>query len=187
MTRHCHTTIVAAGLMCWFAADASAFGWRWSSPPAYRMVYYPSVLYCVPVGMTAAPARMTAVPAKIYATPTPAPPSGTPPGARPKTTLEPPLVKPVPKGPTVIESRFGGAAMTDADKAAPLERCRVGFWNVTGREVTLTIDGKTQTLPRDRAVTLELGRSFVWRIDRLEPQSETIPKDRNTHEIVLRQ
>jgi hypothetical protein len=64
---------------------------------------------------------------------------------------------------------------------------RVGFWNLTGRDVTVKAGGQIHHLPRGRAVTVHLGRQFVWQLDEHVPQQERIPEDKGTLEIVIRQ
>jgi hypothetical protein len=83
---------------------------------------------------------------------------------------------PVPKrAPIITESR-------SAD-----ERCRVGFWNFTGRDVTLTVAGQKHKLAKDRAVTLELPRQFDWRVDAGTAHTVQVPAAQASHEIFLRE
>src|SRR5262249_28260168 len=154
--------------------------------PAYYPVSYsyPSTYYywaaptyaCVPAG----PAVYSPMPAYTpYAQPRPAPPSGTP---------EPPLQKTDKRGPKITESRYADEkkVLTQSSPAPAPGQCRVGFWNLTGRDVTLTIDGQTHTVKRNRALTLDLSREFEWRMNEGETRTERVPADRVTHEIVLR-
>src|SRR5262249_59198819 len=103
---------------------------------------------------------------------------------------EPPLHSPGQRAPKVMESRHvGGVAAGQTPETKPVpetDRCKVGFWNVTGRDVTLTINGQARRLPRDRAVTLDLGHKFVWQLDQREPRSEVVPAEQATFEVVLR-
>jgi len=107
--------------------------------------------------------------------------------APPKKTgeINPGLGSTIKKGPTVTESRSktGGYAEAGTTK----ERCKVGFWNVTGRDVTLKIDGQPRLLPKDRAVTLDLDRSFAWQIDQGESVIENVPEEQGFFEVILRQ
>lgn len=105
---------------------------------------------------------------------------------------EPPLAQPIPKqslpkqsrsqqGPTIIESRSPGGA------APATDRCKVGFWNLTGGEVALKVAGKDFRLPRDRAITLELERDFAWQMSGEDaPHPVRVPLDQPFHEIILR-
>ena len=62
----------------------------------------------------------------------------------------------------------------------------MGFWNLTGRDVTLSIDGKPQIVPQGKNLRLQLGRQFVWQIGGHEAQTEKIPIENSGLEIVLR-
>jgi hypothetical protein len=187
----------AALLLAALAGPAHAFGGRWAYAASYPYpVYYP-VRYSVPAVATVsyyAPAwQVYAVPAPVvcapgaavpvtvpagplYAVPTPAPPS---------QTVEPPPAK-TGAGPAVTEARAGAVLKTVAAASTGKARVQVGFWNVSGRDLTLTIDGQPYALPRNRSITLDLGRQFTWRIDRRAPQSENIAEGNSTLEIVLR-
>lgn len=150
---------------------------------------------CPPGCSMVAPAR----PASVFAVPSAAPPSqlqtGEPPLSRPIETSPPPLlpkmksadVRENPTGPVVVATRsLAGNASAPGVLPVPKERCRVGFWNLTGRDVTLVVDGKSHALARDRALTLDLNRMFVWQADARGPQSEQVAEDQSTHEVVVR-
>ncbi len=204
MSRFARAALLAALLLWPFAGPAHGFGrWAWTtssysyyptyySPSHYYPAYYTpvytspivtaSVSYPAPVWVYAAvpvvcsPAVTT--PAPAYATPTAAPPS---------QTVEPPTARPAPPagGPTVTESNASAAAKP-ASPGGAAGSCRVGFWNLTGRDVTLTVDGQARQLPRNQSITLTLGRQFVWQVDRRTAQSENIPDANCTLEIVMR-
>jgi hypothetical protein len=152
-------------------SSASAFGWSRSSTVA-RCYYYPAPIVAYSGWAYAYPVVPSySVP---LAVPTPAPPS--------TSTAEPPLLRRVemppadkPLKPNVVEAR---------KTATP--RCKVGFWNLAGRDVVLNIDGKSQIVPRNRSVTLELARDFVWRVDEQPAKTERIADDKATHDIVIR-
>ena len=164
--------------------------------PSYSVVPHcyavPMLTYAYPATVRPAyPQVVPLAPAQAQtplAVPRPAPPSQTvePPASEKKAeTPARPISTPAPekKAPQVVESRsMGGAGAAEPAK----DRCRVGFWNATGKEVTLTVDGKAHTLPRDRAVTLELDRQFVWQADQGPAQAVQVPGERSAHEIVLR-
>ncbi|MBI3407944.1 MAG: hypothetical protein HY040_06255 [Planctomycetes bacterium] len=166
-------------------ASARAFGGRWwsSARGTTTVVYCPVVIQPVPVVWICAPTSPRVIPlmpqAQPYAAPSAAPPSGVPSAQ----TKEPPLGSAPGKGPTIIESRSSVAAGPATPAGA---KCKVGFWNLTGRDVTLKIDGQPRTLPRDRAVTLELARAFVWQVDQSEASSEQVPMDEAFHEVIIR-
>lgn len=162
-----------------FLLNTRAQSYGWCAPPyavhyypVYRVAYYypatcwPVPVYCPPV----VPIAAYPVPSP-YAQPRPAPPSGTP---------EPPLEKSEQRAPKVSESRYG------SNKADTAEKLRVGFWNLTGRDVTLLIEGQKHTLPRNRAITLTLTRKFTWRLDDGDMRTENVPRDQGTFEVLLR-
>jgi hypothetical protein len=192
---------LAAGLLLLSTGAAPAFnGTHGFFGPAVRpaySVYASPVYYAYPYcyaypGVAVTYAYPTVIPvgppAVPLAVPTPAPPSQTkePPTAAPVKPAPNPKVQSktaTPGGPHVSESRSTVAAKM---KAATAGRHRVGFWNLTGKDVTLTVDGQTQRLPRDRAVTLELGPQFVWQIDQQPPRTERVPDNLPGHEVVIR-
>ncbi len=169
-----------------------------SSSPACVVPSYSawqSSFACPPGYSLAVPTR----PANLFAVPSAAPPSqmqtGEPPLSRPTETPPPPLlpkmksadVRENPPGPVVVATRsLAGNASAPGVLPAPKDRCRVGFWNLTGRDVTLVVDGKSHTLARDRALTLDLNRMFVWQADARGAQNEQVAEDQSTHEVVVR-
>jgi len=135
---------------------------------------YPSYsYYCIPTPMIL---PVPDAPRMPYARPTPAPPS---------QSNEPPLNKGTSnefKAPVIVTTN------SQANPGVPLmkDRCRVGFWNLTGRDVTLTVDGKTWTLQRDRATTLELDRQFTWQSEQQSQRNVIVPEGQSTFEVVIR-
>jgi hypothetical protein len=203
MTR---SLMLALTMWLMAAGPVAAFGWGRSGATAARPAYAPVYYVPMPVVMVPAPCvpRMPAVaplprinvpPRQPFATPFPAPPQSGPPLPAPpqpapglpppprRQTTEPPVD--AKRTPTITESRFPGEVAPAAAKV-PAGRARVGFWNITGRDITLTIDGKARTVSKDRAVTFELGRSFAWQVDDGAPRSEQVPEGQNTLELVIR-
>jgi hypothetical protein len=163
--------------------SAGAFGWLRSAPA-------PSVAHCYPVPLIVPSGWAYSYPA-TYGFPSAVPLAI--PTAAPPSTVEPPLIRKIempgadagPKGspgPTVIEVRSMNPAVTGLAK----DRCRVGFWNLSGRDVTLVIDGKSRLVARDRALTLVLPRDFGWRVDQQPAQTEHVANEKSAHEIVIR-
>jgi hypothetical protein len=150
--------------------------------PAYYSYYSPSYYYA-PVVRYAAPAVVQLQPTTLcpptYAQPFAAPPS---------QNKEPPLDKKGLAPPKVTESRSfsPGEDKSILVSAAAKSSCRVGFWNITGRDVTLTVDGKAMRVPANRNVTLTLGREFSWQVEGQASQQERVSEDKAAHEIVLR-
>jgi hypothetical protein len=203
MTRTIRGGLAAGLLALLVASEAQGFGWgRYPAGPAYRTAYYPSSyyptsyypssywsrIYCVPVAtvypavaLPSFPAPLPApLPAPIWAQPRPAPPS--------PSSAEPPLGKPDSRAPKISESRYAGtgAAATQSPAPGGKTALKVGFWNVTGRDVTLVIEGKTHRLARDRALTIEVPHRFTWNLEGITPRSEEVPSAQTSHEIVLR-
>jgi hypothetical protein len=143
--------------------------------PAYYRYYAPSYTYCPSVlvyptvrPIPAAPAE----PAKKVANSVP-------------TTKEPPSSNVMRKGPTVTESRSSGR--DTAELGTSKDRCKVGFWNLTGRDITLRVEGQPRLLAKNRAVTLDLARSFSWQVDQEQASTEHVPAEEPFHEVILRQ
>jgi hypothetical protein len=116
-----------------------------------------------------------------FANPLPAPPS---------STGEPPLNKKTsadPRMPIIVTSH--AMSGSTAPGAAPLakNRVRVGFWNLAGRDVTVSIDGKAYKLAKDRAITLDLERQFAWQIANQPMHVERIAEGQFSHEVVIRE
>lgn len=173
------------GLMGSLAAGPG-MAWYPVAYPGYSCMssyYYPVYSYCpdLYVPLVCGLPGQTEKPATPFARPTSAPPSGIP---EPAKQASDPV-----RAPKITESR------SRKESSQPEEvlgtdrpsRCQVGFWNLSGRDVSLKINGQNRPLPRDRALTLDLNRSFVWQVDGGEPHSEIVPPERSTHEIVIRQ
>lgn len=164
---------------CLSVSSASAFNgrfglWRPPAPPTVTHYYVAPLYYCLPT----APQVIPVPDASPFARPTPAPPS---------STKEPPLQKMSqktpddPRMPVIITAHAGTVA------TKPAERCKVGFWNLSGRDVVLTIDGKAMKLAKDRAVTLDLDREFVWQVEGQPQHVERVLPTLATHEVVIRE
>jgi hypothetical protein len=142
------------------------------SYPAYYS-YPPTVFYLSPY----VPPCPWPVVVPGFAQPTPAPPS-----QRPAfQSIEPPLAGSK-SAPTVTESRSRAKKTASVSEAC----CQVGFWNVSGQDVTLIVDGQSRLLPNNRALTLLLGRQFTWRVAGRTSRSAQVPAGRTTLEIVVR-
>jgi hypothetical protein len=158
-------------------------------PPAYvtESTAPPSPTRAVP------PARPQAQPGTRFAPTTPAPPSSGP------ASPEPPLanpprrdnpVSPAPgRQPSVSESRSYYDSYAVAPRAGDLpagDHCSVGFWNLSGQDLIVHIDGKARTLERGRKMLLDVGRQFEWQVDGREPHKENIATGEQALEIVVR-
>jgi hypothetical protein len=186
MPRAVRTGVAGVAALLLVHASADAYGWGVPVHttahyyPAYRIAYYypghcwSIPVYCPPV-VPVYPAAPVVVLPTPYAKPRPAPPSG---------TSEPPTEKPDQRAPKVVESRYEGGSTATATTVK--DKLRVGFWNLTGRDVTLTIDGQRHTVARNRAITLTLGRSFSWKMGEDPLRTEDVPSDQASFEVLLR-
>lgn len=150
------------------------------------MIVFPNVL---PRVATPLPAMELACPCPIertmsYACPQPAPASPGPTDlAPPATTHEPPTFK-GPKGPTIFQNRTFSGVPQYSEPRSP--SAKVSFWNLSGYDVTLSVGERTHAIPRDRAVVLDLNRSFTWRTNLHNPKTEQIPDDTNHFEVLIK-
>ena len=172
------------------SGSASAFqdrlGWRSSSSSSYYYVPAYSYYYCPPVRVapvSIAPVTFAPVPSVplrsgIYAVPSAAPPS---------QTTEPPLAKPpMPPAKASDDPRLPLIVTARSDSGSAKDLCRVGFWNLSGRDRTLTIEGKSWTLPKDRTITLDVDRRFAWQLESRAQRLERVPDGQATHDVVIR-
>jgi len=126
--------------------------------PAYPL----TPVYCQPEAAAAAPKMM-------YAIPRPAPAS---------QTAEPPA--------SPNSTRAGRDTQSLGSEYSKGDRCKVGFWNLSGRDLTIKVDGASRIVPRDRAVMLDLGLEFVWQVKGREPHVVRVRPGQTTHEVVIR-
>jgi hypothetical protein len=169
------------------SGSARADWWVYSgcSPSYYGTSFYYPIAPVYYVSQPAAylwPApQVRPAPGAGYAQPQPAPPSQDTEPAPEKKKTTPPKVS---ETQSSSKSDFRIERLSeDGDGKASY---RVGFWNVTGRDLKLTVSGKTYHVPRDRSLTLMVGRTFSWGIDSNHPQEDRVPDDRTSHEIVIR-
>jgi hypothetical protein len=145
------------------AATSSQAGCWWYAPPTQ---YYAAPMYYY----YAPSPRVIAVPDALPKSP--------------NQTAEPPLQKGVKGGadraPEIITTRAQTAGLTK-------DRLQIGFWNLTGRDITLTVGGTTRTLGKNRALTVELEREFSWQVDRLPEHIERVPDGKTAYEVVIRE
>jgi hypothetical protein len=160
--------VVASSLVV--IGSAEAYGGRsgcWPMPAISSNHSWPAPQYVYPRGVRVIPLENSCEPV--------------PPPPMPPQTKEPPLQKqPALKPPLIDSTRsLSGSANT--------ERCSVGFWNLTGRDVTLTIDGKSFALAKNRKITVTLARQFSWRTDNGPQQIERVPASQSTYDVAVRE
>lgn len=143
-------------------------------PPMPRSYYWPAG---DPYGC---PSHVKVIPVGNSCEAVPIPPP-------PRQTTEPPMEKKNDlRAPIINSTRSLGGSYSPGPTPASKERCQVGFWNLTGRDVTLTIDGKSWPLPKNRKITVELEYQFIWQADRGAQQVERVPDHQATHEVAVR-
>jgi hypothetical protein len=71
------------------------------------------------------------------------------------------------------------------DRRAP-DRYAIGFRNLSGREVTLLVAGRSTLLQPGQTLSVQLPRRFAWQVVGRDPQSQTLPEGESALEIVLR-
>jgi hypothetical protein len=142
-----------------FASSAAGWGGQTSIWPSYYYYWTPPAYFYCPPGPVVIPV----------------------PEAR--TTKEPPLAASNAGRPTITTTRSFG----DETGVPSKERCRVGFWNLTGRDVALTVSGKTWTLLKNQAATLELDRQFSWQVAGQAQHLERVPEGQAAYEVVVRE
>lgn len=69
--------------------------------------------------------------------------------------------------------------------ASPRARRTVGFFNHSDRDLKLTVEGESVTLPRRHYVTAEVSAAFTWRLDGDELRTE-VPAAAPGVEVVIR-
>jgi hypothetical protein len=186
----------AAVVLLAFPLTGFANGWR-SGSRSITAYYYPAPVVEVPVFhvmpvvpcpvVVLPPAPVLPVPAvpapRPLATPTPAPPSSGP--VVPTSPSTPPM-SPVP---AVEESRSfypPAPGVTTTSKGPINDKAKVGFWNLSTREVVLRVDGQPHVLAQGQCLKLELGRRFVWQAGDYEAQIEDMPAGVPSMELVIR-
>ena len=71
-------------------------------------------------------------------------------------------------------------------KAEPSKEVKIGFFNHSGKDLTLDVNGETVTLPSEQYVTLRLPRQFAWSIKGEKNRDVKVPSDADGLEIVFR-
>ena len=183
MSKSVYAGAIIAILFLPLPVFAHGFGWR-SNAMGY---YYPA-----PICWTPCPISLPPCPPPGSPIATPAVPVGMPEPPLAAPTAAPPSAGPISPGksqPEVSESRsfyesFGVQSQSQ-DKLLP-DHCTVGFWNLTGRDLTVLVEGQNHVVLRGKILKLQAGRQFAWRMEGHEPQNETVPMENSGVEIVLR-
>jgi hypothetical protein len=176
-------------------APAHAWGWSWRHPGTRSYYYATPVVYAPAYGVVPFDPCLN-VPQPIMPQAGQEPPllGGMPTLARPQPAPASsgpvaPQTSPMNKVPAVNESRsfFDAYAVAPrpTDKPAK-DRAEVGFWNLSGHDLTLKVAGQTHRLEHGKNLKLQLNRQFVWRVEDREAQSERVPDEVPGLDIVIR-
>ncbi len=175
--------ILAIGL---FAPNASAyyyysFGYWYAPPTVYTYYYAPAPVYSyywvVPSYSCPVTPAATVIPLERNAVPLPAPPS---------KSATPPVGKTEGRPPAIVSTRTQSGTYVPAGTPQKQDSCRIGFWNLTGRELALTVEGKRFTLAKNRSLTMDVSRNFAWQIEGRPQHVERVPEGQLTHDLVIR-
>jgi hypothetical protein len=157
-----------------------------------------------PLELPGAPAPAAPGPAPAVPSPAPAPeslipPPGLPaprgPDSLPPLALPPDVpITPVPKSTEVKSSPLAAGArelkvnVFPAAGAAPAAGLRtVGFYNHTGRDLALTIEGKAVTLPAMSYLHAQLPPTFTWKCADQPTAKATVPADAAGVDVLIRE
>lgn len=81
---------------------------------------------------------------------------------------------------------FEVVPVSGAAPASPTALRTVGVFNHSDRDVTLTVEGETVTLPKRTYLTAAVPRTFTWKLDGGDAQSTEVPAASPGVEIVIR-
>jgi hypothetical protein len=196
---------LGAALLVLLAMPTTGFGWFHSmfSRSSYRAAAPATVYYCpvpvvvavpaaTPVPYAVAPAvpptpfpgPPAPAPAPRYAEPRPAPPSSTPEPPKAPDTMPKAGVNAQESRKT--EVKFYDSYFVAGGARAAGDHCAVTFWNLSGRGVTLTVDGQARTLAAGQNVRLDLKREFSWTVAGRDAERQQVPAQESGVEIVIR-
>jgi len=192
--------LAAIAVVLLAASSADAYFWRlwpfypryayypgWASPCVpYAYMPYPYMPPMMPPYMNPSAYGNPAGPQMAKAAPAPASTSKEPPLSDP-VTKEPAAKEPGPKAPVIIESRSQLGQYAEPVNLNPSVICKVGFWNLSGKDVHVAIGGKKYLLANERGLTLDLPRQFTWQMNAGEPRREDVPAARTIHDIVIKE
>lgn len=203
MARFAHVTALAAILS--FPLLAWGRGLALVATPAAVAYYYPAPVSCVPVVTLAVyplcvPLPGCPVPPSPHpAGPTYAPPTAAPPSAGPSTPEPPLATPPAPAKPAAAPpSRAPGfgesTSFFDTYPVAspgganrPADRYNVDFWNLTGNDLVLRIDGEPPlVLPHNKDLPVTTARQFTWQVEGREKRTTRIQNGETALQIVIR-
>ena len=124
---------------------------------------------------------MPAPPSTEPALPGPGPGQAIPKGSSSK---EPPIGNTQSKRPVINTDRSVGGVPQNAEQWQA--KCKVSFWNMTGADIELFVEGKSYRVGKDRAQVLTLDRQFNWRHNNFQDKHEVAADDSNYFEVPIR-
>ena len=71
--------------------------------------------------------------------------------------------------------------------AAAIGLRKVGFYNHTGRDLSLTIEGRVVTLPAMTYLHAQLPPTFTWQCDDKPAAKATVPADATGLDVLIRE
>jgi hypothetical protein len=85
-----------------------------------------------------------------------------------------------------IEAKFFDSYFVAGGPRAAGDRCAVTFWNLSGRDMALTVDGQARTIPAGQNVRIDLKRDFSWTVAGRDAERQQVPAQESGVEIVIR-
>jgi hypothetical protein len=189
MAGSCRVLLCVSIVLLLGGNPASAFGYWYTPAYVYSSYYYAPIpvyyqyYWAVPAYSCQPASAVTAIPADSPSTSK----ADAEPPVLPAATGEPPVGGMNQRPPTISATRAQSGNVVPGGAPLPKDRCRVGFWNLTGREVTLTVEGKSVTLAKNRSVTMDLERNFAWQVDQRPQHVERIAEGQFAYDLVIRE
>lgn len=157
-----------------------------AAPPTASPASPPSTP--APAPPAASPTIPPSTPAPPTASPTPQAPASPPPSTAPSLPVLPTLPPPR-SGPGVSETRsyFDLYPVVPRNTDQPSrDTCSAGFWNLSGRDLTVKVNGQERVLAQGQSLSLRVGRLFTWQVEGRDPHTERIQSGDAGVEILLR-
>ena len=84
------------------------------------------------------------------------------------------------------QTRYEVIPVDGVAPSSPSAKRSIGFFNHTQRDLQLTVEGQTITLPKRHSVTAEVPAKFTWKVDANLEQTTEIPLADPGVEVVIR-
>ncbi len=107
-------------------------------------------------------------------------------GLPPLRIVPPPETSTSRSSPLSDRTSFEVVPVSGAASISPGPLRSVGVFNHSDRDVTLTVEGETVTLPKRTYLTAVVPRTFTWKLDDGDAQSTAVPAASPGVEIVIR-